>query len=164
MEKGNIDNYSYFQEIWTSPDRYALVKNEFHQDEYAIIDVIDKLFVLIEDEDIKRLVQQKLQENGCKIFHNIREAFNMEPITTDIPMLEDRTTYSVFILLQAEKCNIKEIKAYSAINCVNYLEAKRRLIQKKNFLTRGDAYYIRDVCKKLRRFQVNYEIEPPYPY
>lgn len=115
MEKDNIDNYSYFQQIWTSSDRYALVKNEF-QDEYAIIDVIDKLFVLIEDEDTKRLVQQKLQENGCEIFHNIREAFDMEPVTTDIPMFQDRTTYSVFILLQTEKCNIEEIKAYSASN------------------------------------------------
>ena len=41
-------------------------------------DVINKLFVLIEDEDIKRFVQQKLQENGCEIFRNIREAFNRE--------------------------------------------------------------------------------------
>ena len=77
MEKGDIDNYAYFQEIWTSPKRYALAKNEFH-DGYAIVDVINKMFVLIEDEDINRLVQQKLQENGCEIFHNIREAFNME--------------------------------------------------------------------------------------
>ena len=45
---------------------------------YAIVDVINKLFVLIEDEDIKSFVQQKLQENGCEIFRNIREAFNRE--------------------------------------------------------------------------------------
>lgn len=140
-----------------------MVKNEF-KDGYAIVDVIDKLFVLIEDEDIKRLVQQKLQENGCKIFNNIREAYNMEPVTTDIPMLRDGTRYSVFILLRDEKCNIEEIRAYSAINCVNYIEAKRHLVQQKNFLTCGDAYYIQSVCEKLRHFQINYEIEPPYPY
>ena len=29
MDKGDIDNYAYFQEVWTSPKRYALVKNEF---------------------------------------------------------------------------------------------------------------------------------------
>ena len=45
---------------------------------YAIVDVINKLFVLIEDEDIKSFVQQKLQENGCEIFRNTREAFNRE--------------------------------------------------------------------------------------
>ena len=48
MDKGDIDNYAYFQEVWTSPKRYALVKNEF-RDGYAIVDVINKLFVLIED-------------------------------------------------------------------------------------------------------------------
>ena len=63
MDKSDIDNYAYFQEVWTSPKRYALVKNEF-RDGYAIVDVINKLFVLIEDEDIKRFVQQKLQ---CRI-------------------------------------------------------------------------------------------------
>ena len=77
MDKSDIDNYAYFQEVWTSPKRYALVKNEF-RDGYAIVDVINKLFVLIEDEDIKRFVQQKLQENGCEILRNIREAFNRE--------------------------------------------------------------------------------------
>ena len=77
MDKSDIDNYAYFQEVWTSPNRYALVKYEF-RDGYAIVDVINKLFVLIEDEDIKRFVQQKLQENGCEIFRNIREAFNRE--------------------------------------------------------------------------------------
>ena len=77
MDKSDIDNYAYFQEVWTSPKRYALVKNEL-RDGYAIVDVINKLFVLIEDEDIKRFVQQKLQENGCEIFRNIREAFNRE--------------------------------------------------------------------------------------
>ena len=54
MDKSDIDNYAYFQEVWTSPKRYALVKNEF-RDGYAIVDVINKLFVIIEDEDIKRL-------------------------------------------------------------------------------------------------------------
>ena len=39
MDKSDIDNYAYFQEVWTSPKRYALVKNEF-RDGYAIVDVI----------------------------------------------------------------------------------------------------------------------------
>lgn len=165
MGKDNIDNYSYFQKIWTSPNRYALVKDEF-RNAYAIVDIIDHSFVLIEDEDIKRLVQQKLKENGCEIFNNIREAFGIEvnPAIPDISMARDTTRYSVFIILQAEKCNIEEIKAYSAINCFNYLEAKRCLIQKKNFLTGGDAFYIKDVSEKLRHFQIKYEIEPPYPW
>ena len=37
MDKGDIDNYAYFQEVWTSPKRYALVKNEF-RDGYAVAD------------------------------------------------------------------------------------------------------------------------------
>ncbi|WP_195308628.1 hypothetical protein [Flavonifractor plautii] len=41
MDKSDIDNYAYFQEVWTSPKRYALVKNEF-RDGYAIVDVINK--------------------------------------------------------------------------------------------------------------------------
>ena len=36
MDKSDIDNYAYFQEVWTSPKRYALVKNEF-RDGYAIV-------------------------------------------------------------------------------------------------------------------------------
>lgn len=43
MDKSDIDNYAYFQEVWTSPKRYALVKNEF-RDGYAIVDVADGLF------------------------------------------------------------------------------------------------------------------------
>lgn len=68
MDKSDIDNYAYFQEVWTSPKRYALVKNEF-RDGYAIVDVINKLFVLIEDEDIKTSVykgykQDKIEMRG----------------------------------------------------------------------------------------------------
>ena len=54
MDKSDIDNYAYFQEVWTSPKRYALVKNEF-RDGYAIVDVINKLFVLIESTVYKGL-------------------------------------------------------------------------------------------------------------
>lgn len=71
----------YFQKIGDSPERYALVKNGLHKG-YSIVDIIDQLFVLIEDEDIHNIVQKKLQENGCKIFENICEAWkeknNME--------------------------------------------------------------------------------------
>ena len=98
MEKGDIDNYASFQEIWTSPNRYALARNGFH-DVYSILDIIDHLFVLIEDEDVERLVQHKLKENGCKIFNNIHEALGIEvpPATTDIPIARDTTNYSIFI-------------------------------------------------------------------
>ncbi len=119
---------------------------------------------VVEKGGTGRLVQQTLRENGCSSFKNIREACHMEPVTTDIPVPRDRTSYSVFLLLRAEACDMEEIRAYSAVNCVNYMEAKRHLIQQKNFLTCGDAYYIKSVLDKLRHFLVAYEIEPPYPY
>lgn len=64
----------YFQKIWDAPERYALVKNGLYKG-YSIVDIIDQLFVLIEDEAIHNMVQKKLQENGCKIFENIRAAW-----------------------------------------------------------------------------------------
>ena len=71
----NSKDYGLFKDIWESPERYALVKNEFRE-EFAIIDIVDKSYVLIEDEHLEKIVQEKLRENGCKIFNNIRDAIN----------------------------------------------------------------------------------------
>lgn len=72
-----MESYDYFREICESPERYALVKNEFREG-FAIIDIVDKMFVLIEDENLEAVVQTKLQENGCKFFENIRKAYKAE--------------------------------------------------------------------------------------
>ena len=71
---------------------------------------------VVEKGGMGRLVQQTLRENGGNSFKNIREACHMEPVTTDIPMLRDRTRYSVFLLLRAEACDMEEIRAYSAVS------------------------------------------------
>lgn len=75
MDNINSKDYGCFKDIWESPERYALVKNEFRE-EFAIIDIVDKSYVLIEDERLEKIVQEKLRENGCKIFNNIRDAIN----------------------------------------------------------------------------------------
>lgn len=70
-----MDKHDYIEEICGSPERYALVKNEFREG-FAIVDITNRLFVLIEDEDLKHTIQKKLKENGCRVFANIREAYN----------------------------------------------------------------------------------------
>ena len=37
MDKSDIDNYAYFQEVWTSPKRYALVKMSFAMDMLSLM-------------------------------------------------------------------------------------------------------------------------------
>lgn len=75
MDNINSKDYDRFKDIWESPERYALVKNEFRE-EFSIIDIVNKMYVLIEDEHSEKIVQEKLQENGCKIFNNIRDVIN----------------------------------------------------------------------------------------
>lgn len=72
-----MKDYDYYKKIWDSPERYALVRNEPHGD-FSIVDIIDQMFVLIEDNDLEDIVEKKLQEHGCKVFENIREAFQIK--------------------------------------------------------------------------------------
>ena len=70
-----MDNNDLIEEICGSPEQYALVKNEFRKG-FEIVDIKNKMFVLIEDDDLKHTIQKKLKENGGRTFSNIREAYN----------------------------------------------------------------------------------------
>lgn len=99
-------------------------------------------------------------ENIFKIFFgNIKEA-----VTSYDPVLEDRTVYKIYLILHEEIPSIEEIKAYAKITDRNYLQSKKALRSPKNLLVSGNAYDIGEVLKKLRTFQIRYEIEPTYPY
>lgn len=91
-------------------------------------------------------------------FENLGKA-----VTTYSPMSMDCTIYSIYLIVQGPVPALEEIKAYAKIANKNYLQAKKALKQ-RNLLISGNAYNIMEVLKKLNTFQVQYEIEPPYPY
>ena len=100
------------------------------------------------------------------MFEDFKSVFLSEgnPVTTDIPMLRDETTYKVYIVLKGNKCNHIEIKAVSKVCNMNFFRVKSKLKEKKNLIIEGDAYEIRDILKMLSQYEVDFEIEPPYPY
>lgn len=87
-----------------------------------------------------------------------------EAVTAYCPMSMDHTVYSIFLVLYNTLPSLDEIKAYAEITNRNYLQARKALINKKTLLVSGDACDIRKILEKLNTFQVQYEIEPPYPY
>lgn len=86
------------------------------------------------------------------------------PVTTDIPMLRDKTTYVVYVILKEKQCNNFEIKAVAKVCNINYLEARNKLINRKTLIAQGNAYEIRDILEILLQYDVNFKILPPYPY
>lgn len=84
-------------------------------------------------------------------------------ITTYDPMSMDCTIYSIYLIIQATIPTLEEIKAYAKIMNKNYLQAKK-VLKQRNLLISGNAYDIIEVVKKINTFQVQYEIEPSYPY
>lgn len=100
------------------------------------------------------------------MFEDFKNAFLQEdaPVTTDIPMMRDETIYKVYIVLKGNKCNHIEIKAVSKVCNINFIRAKSKLKEKKNLIIEGDAYEIRDISKMLSQYEVDFEIEPLYPY
>ena len=94
-----------------------------------------------------------------KCFDNIDEV-----VTSYSPVLNDCTDYKIYLVLHEKKPSIEEIRVYAKIMNKNYLQAKKELKFKKNLLVSGNAYDIGDILRILYTFQVEYEIEPPYPY
>lgn len=87
-----------------------------------------------------------------------------EAVTSYSPMLEDSTTYCVYLVIGGLPPALEEIKAYAKTMQENYLQAKKALVQGRNLIFSGNAYYTGEILKKLSGFQVHYEIEPAYPY
>lgn len=88
----------------------------------------------------------------------------MFAVTSYSPMLEDPTTYRVYLVPGGIPPALEEIKAYAKTMQVNYLQAKKALVQGRNLIFSGNAYHTGEILKKLSGFQVYYEIEPAYPY
>lgn len=86
-----------------------------------------------------------------------------EAVTSYCPMSEDRTTYRVYLVIGGIPPALEEIKAYAKTVQVNYLQAKKVLIQGRNLVFSGNAYHTSEILKKLSGFQVHYEVEPAYP-
>ncbi|MDE6743556.1 MAG: hypothetical protein K2J95_06755 [Lachnospiraceae bacterium] len=97
------------------------------------------------------------------MFQSCFEHFE-EAVTSYSPMLEDRTTYCVYLVIGGLPPALEEIKAYVKTMQVNYLQAKKALVQGPNLIFSGNAYHTGVILKKLSDFQVHYEIEPTYPY
>ena len=60
--------------------------------------------------------------------------------------------------------SLEGIKAYAKVMNVNYLQAKRALMQKRNLIAAGSAYDIWKMPGRLEAFDVYYGIKPEYPY
>ena len=92
-------------------------------------------------------------------FENLGEA-----ITSFSPILYDTTEYHLYLILSGSGCSLEEIKAYAKAMSVNYLQAKRALMQKRNLIAAGSAYDIWKMPGRLEPFDVYYGIKPEYPY
>lgn len=86
------------------------------------------------------------------------------PVTSHITMLYDENIYKIYIILKENKYNKMEIKAFSKVCNINYIEASKKLKNKKNLIGEGNAYYIKDILKQLSQYDIDYEIIPPYCY
>lgn len=92
------------------------------------------------------------------------ELYEGIPATSYSPMLYDENIYRIYIILKENKCNKVEIKAFSKVCNVNYIEASKKLNNKKVLIGEGNVYWVKDILKKLSQYDVNYEIIPPYCY
>lgn len=87
-----------------------------------------------------------------------------DPVTSSVPMLYDETEYKLYILLHDDICNLTEIKAVSKVCSINFLQVKNKLTSKRTLIVEGRAYTIRDILQILLKYDVKFEIDPPYPY
>lgn len=117
--------------------------------------IIDAQQVMDEKEEWITLCDQT--------FHSCFEDIT-EVTTSFCPMSFDKTIYHIYLILDEDSNNRKEIKACAKVLNINYLKAKEKLNHKRCLLTSGEAGMIQGVLEKLSAFDVHYEIEPPYPY
>lgn len=92
------------------------------------------------------------------------ENTNGMPVTTDIPMLRDKTVYKLYLIKKDKIYSKNEMKVVSAICKVNFIEARNRLSNPVIFIAEGDAYEMRDLLQLISCYDVSYEIKPSYPY
>lgn len=86
------------------------------------------------------------------------------PVTCYSTMLYDESIYKIYIILKESKYNKEEIKAFSKVCHINYIEASKKLKNKRNLIGEGNAYWVRDILEQLLKYDINYEIIPSYCY
>ena len=87
------------------------------------------------------------------------------PVTSDIPMLRDRTIYKLYLIKERGKSTKEEIRATSQMCGFNYIEASKKLREEEQFLlAEGDAYEMRDALKVISLYNVCYKVVPQYPH
>ena len=122
---------------------------------YAFKYIIDAQQIMDDKEEWITLCDQT--------FHSCFEDIT-EVTTSFCPMSFDKTIYHIYLILDEDSNNRKEIKACAKVLNINYLKTREKLNHKRCLLTSGEAGMIQGVLEKLSAFDVHYEIKPPYPY
>ncbi len=117
------------------------------------------------------MVNRKCPECGTEM-KVIKEQFSIawvcpkcgygEATTTTEPIYDDDNIYSV-ILLENDSKDINIIKALSKFTGLNFLKTID-LINNPTIIYRGKAYELFEKKKELDNCNVNYRIEPQFPY
>lgn len=111
------------------------------------------------------ILQIKTESEECiniNPYNLIEERNNQFAVTSFSPMLYDKNIYQIYMILKESKCSIEEIKAFSKLCNINYIQSKNRLKNKRNMIGEGNAYWVRDILEKLMQYNIDYEIVPPY--
>lgn len=85
-------------------------------------------------------------------------------VTSYSPIFADRTTYHVYLMIFGSSPTLEEVKAYAKTMQLNYIQARKALVYGRNLVSSQNACHTGETLKKLKGFQVKYEIEPAYPY
>ena len=109
----------------------------------------------------REILPQLLEQRKNKLFADliVQVQSNME-----IPILEDTQLYEIYIVLKKEKHDKEELKVFSTLCNIDYMEASRRLKKNDRLIAKKDAFDIKKIRSQLDEYGINYEIIPPYPY
>ena len=92
------------------------------------------------------------------------ENTNGMPVTTDIPMLRDKTIYKLYLIKRDKIYNKSEIKVVAKMCRVDFIEARNRLSNSVVLIAEGNVYEMRDLLQIISGYDVLYEVKPSYPY
>ena len=85
-------------------------------------------------------------------------------ITTNIDdIYEDTKEYSIYIKNNCE-VDIKKIKLISKLAGVNYIKAKKLLVEEKVCIFKSRAIDVKNVLKMLDELNIKYEVVPKFKY
>lgn len=129
----------------------------FTVDKHYVFEFVIDAENIIDDDGQKITVPESVFQS-C--FENLGEAVSF----SFGPMFTDQTIYRVYLILREQNPDLEEIKVYSRIMHVNYVQAKRALTEKRNLMSCANAYNTAEILKKISHYHVNCETEPEFPY